>query len=185
MPSPSVGSNQRGLSVSITCLSSARPICVERCRRMWLIFNYWRPHRSLCCRAPYDWGVFHFGLGRPTARSSQNLYLAACITSIDLQPKTTTVWTATPWPWRCQRRGTAGPGYNFRQLLAWLRLLLPSSCPSWPYRTSALVVLVPAKRTCLRSIIYLGLYPHTSPTVIGGDRSPLYVADRLVNEHIC
>jgi len=113
MPSPSGGWNQRGLSVSITCSSSARPISVER----------WRPHRSLCQRAPYDSGVPQFRsrggkiVAEPVLGGLHHIYRRTAWRTIFLRPSACRHRTLegyclglSVFPYRCKRRKQAsGP----------------------------------------------------------------------------
>jgi hypothetical protein len=70
----------RGLSVSITCLSSTSPSCVERCRRTSLILIIGVRIDRFASVRPAIWQCLMFDLERPAARSSRSLYLADCLT---------------------------------------------------------------------------------------------------------
>jgi Protein of unknown function (DUF3363) len=65
----------RGLSVSITCLSSTSPSCVERCRRTSLILIIGVRIDRFASVRPAIWQCLMFDLERPAARSSRSLHL--------------------------------------------------------------------------------------------------------------
>jgi hypothetical protein len=85
MPFRSVGQNQYEPSISITCLSSPRAICVEPSRRMSHISTVGVRIGLLVNVRPLIRQPFRFELGRPNARSSQSQYSADCITFIGMR----------------------------------------------------------------------------------------------------